>query len=157
MNSPLKVAVAAIVLSCSAVYAEERKVHLPVKVEKSDLIAKVEVLSTTQVVPYYVKSETGAVVARDLEPGEYRSQAEVKVIRSIKGVQEGQVYVLEFDNDSVCPNVWYKKGDVCLVFNTKRANGHYETFNTYYGKYMVATTRSLSGGRFQSSPRHSMT
>ena len=127
MNRSLKVTVAAIALTCSVAYAKAGYVSLPVKVNKSDLIAKVEILSTTQVVPLRTK----------LHLGEYRSKAEVKVIQSIKGLKAGEVFTLEFDNGFICPNVWYKKGDECLVFNTKMQNGDYETFNTYFGKYMV--------------------
>ena len=116
--------VAGILLDGSVAYAEARMMPLPTKVEKSDLIAKVEVLSTNQVAP-------------SLKEGGYRSQAEVKVIQSIKGLKAGEVYTLEFHNGRACPNVWYEKGDECLAFNNKRANGHYETFNTYYGKYMM--------------------
>lgn len=132
MKRLLEIAVAATmllgVLSRSAVYADAGSVPLPQKVAHSDVIASVEVLSTTPIVPH----------GTELRPGQYQSRAEVKVLRSIKGVQEGEVYTLEFDNGLGCPNVHYKKGEVCLVFNTKMPNGNYETPDTYYGKYMVA-------------------
>jgi hypothetical protein len=127
-------------MTCSVVYARAANVSLPLKIDKSDVIAKVEVLSTTQVPGY----RTTSVVALRPNRRAYRSQAEVKVIQSIKGLKAGEIYTLEFDNGLVCPNVEYQKGDQCLVFNTKLPNGHYETFNTYYGKYMVKENKVVA-------------
>lgn len=124
-----KITFTAILLAGSVVYAKAAFVALPVKVADCDLIANVEILSITQ------------VVWRALKPGECRSRAEVKVVKAIKGLKVGDIYTLEFDNGYICPNVTYRKGEECLVFNRKLPGGHYETYNTYFGKYFVKNNK----------------
>ena len=117
--------VALVLVSASAAFGKAAFIPLPKKAAESDLIARVRILST-----------------RKLQGSkDYRSIARVKVARVIKGLGFGRKFDLEFDNGLGCPNVHYSKGDDCLIFAVRMANGHYQTYNAYYGKIDVKETR----------------
>ncbi len=91
------------------------------KVAKSNLIARIKVLS----------------ISKAASKGQYKNIAKVRIIQSIKGESKSQILNLDFDNGLGCPNVLYAKGDDCLIFATRLKNGHYGTYNTYYGKFDI--------------------
>ena len=118
-----------VLISSSTSFGKARFVPLPEKVEASDLIARIEIMSRQMI----------------KEPTTYRWLAKAKVIEGIKGGTEGQLINLEFDNGNVCPNVWYSQGDDCVIFAVEMENGHYHTYNTYFGKLLVNQLPMPSG------------
>lgn len=96
------------------------------KVSRSDLIAVVEVSS----------------VASQTTNSSYRSVATLKIVEAIKGSKSGDSVLLEYDTGLLCPNVLYSAGERCLVFATRMTNGHYETYNDYYGKAVIQGDQS---------------
>ena len=112
---------AAFVLVAAAAFAKAAYIPLKEKASAADRIARVQVLSTR---------------ANDPQRP-YRRVATVRILQSIKGPEGRGEFEIEFDNGLGCPNVLYAPGEDCLVFATRRKNGRYETFNTYFGKYLV--------------------
>ena len=72
----------------------------------------------------------------------------MKIIEGIKGCKTGDTVLLEYDNGLGCPNVLYSTGERCLVFACLMTNGHYHTFNTYYGKALIEgdTSKGVAEG-----------
>ncbi|HEY0074958.1 MAG TPA: hypothetical protein VGB77_12715 [Abditibacteriaceae bacterium] len=112
---------AALLFSFRQAFAKAALVPLPEKIAQSDLIARVEVLS----------------ISKNEPKSRYQSIAKIKIIQTIKGESNGKILNLEFDNGLGCPNVLYAKGEDCLIFAALLKNGHYHTYNTYYGKFEI--------------------
>ena len=108
-------------LLAAAAFAKAAYIPLKEKVTAADRIARVRVVSTRA-------NDRGRP---------YRSVATVRVLQPIKGPEERRAFEIEFDNGLGCPNVLYEAGEECLVFATRTQNGRYQTFNTYFGKYLV--------------------
>lgn len=108
-------------LLAAAAFAKAAYIPLKEKVTAAERIARVQVVST-----------------RANEQGRpYRSVATVRVLQPIKGSGGRRAFEIEFDNGLGCPNVLYSPGEDCLVFVTRTENGRYQTFNTYFGKYLL--------------------
>ena len=102
-------------------FAKAARVELSQKCRASDLIAVIEITTT--------------------KPGgaskPYLEVAMAKLVESIKGQVDGTTFLLDYNNGLGCPNVGYAPGDRCLIFATKLPTGHWETYNTYFGKFMI--------------------
>lgn len=105
----------------SFLFARAALIPLPQKCKASDVIAVVEIKATK----------------RGGASKPYREIATAKVIETIKGRIDGTTFELDFDNGLACPNVWYSRGERCLIFATKLPTGNFATYNTYYGKFLV--------------------
>ncbi len=114
-------------LRTGPVDAKAAYIPLPQKAAASDLIARVNVLSISP-------APAGS---------RYRGIARVRIVASIKGLAKGKEVDLEFDNGLACPNVRYAKGEDCLIFAARLQNGHFETYNTYFGKYFYRDGKVL--------------
>ncbi|MEO6054190.1 MAG: hypothetical protein ABIP97_09275, partial [Chthoniobacterales bacterium] len=64
-----------------------------------------------------------------------------------------EVLTLDYDNGFVCPNIFYKEGEDCLVFLKKRAGGgSYETLGLYNGKFSIQGSDILNFYLFEKNP-----
>lgn len=108
-------------------FATSPPTPLPHTCKVSDLIAVVEITATNR---------AGASKS-------YQAVATAKVIETFKGRINGATFMLDFDNGLGCPNVWYARGERCLVFATKLPTGHFATYNTSHGKFIVTNDTVL--------------
>jgi hypothetical protein len=63
--------------------------------------------------------------------------AHATVMDVAKGSKQGETIEIFSDNGLVCPNVIYSVGDDCIVFARRTKSGHFETMNTYLGKFRI--------------------
>jgi len=63
--------------------------------------------------------------------------AYARVTDSIKGLEGGSIFELEYDANVLCPNVRYSEGEDVLVFAKKMPNGNYGTLYADAGKFLV--------------------
>ena len=136
-SKAIRISVTLIVAATApSAFAKDGRVLFDQKVLRSDLIAVAEITSV-------------ASQGTNLQRGrEYRSLANLKIIEGIKGSKTGDTVLLEYDNGLGCPNVLYSTGERCLVFACLMINGHYHTFNTYYGKALIEgdTSKGVAEG-----------
>ena len=105
------------------IFALANSSSLTVRVAASDLIARINIKSTRK------------KISKD---SIYKYIALGEILEIIKGKHDSNAFELEFDNGFACPNVRYTKGDDCLIFAVKMANGRYYTYNSSDGKYNTA-------------------
>ena len=140
MKPKLILIVAAILIS-SMSYGKARLIPLTEKISESDFIARIKIISTVELERKKGKPSIEEAMANE----GYRFIAKAKVIYGIKGSSEDQIIDLEFDNGFTCPNVRYYPNDDCVIFAVKMENGHYCTYNTYYGKIHINQLTMSSG------------
>jgi len=109
------VAVAVVLLAKAA------HISLLQKCKTSDLIAVVEITATNRV---HVSKQ-------------YQNVATAKVVEIIKGRIDDATFGLDYDDGLECPSVEYAPGERCLIFATRLPSGHFATYNSYYGKFIV--------------------
>jgi hypothetical protein len=119
-------------------YSKAARVSLDKKVQECELIAYVEIGTVSTIQHYKLQNA----------PRKLSQTAEVKIIKSIKGLNVNQTFNLEFNNGLGCPNVTYKQGEKCIIFAKKMKNGNYYTYNTYFGKFKSYPNSLFEGSSF---------
>lgn len=67
----------------------------------------------------------------------YSQVAKAEVLATAKGLNQGDVVFLLFDNGFACPGIHYTKNEEVLVFLKVQKSGRYETMNNYCGRFSV--------------------
>ena len=98
-----------------------RSLELEPALRDADLVARVKIIS---------------VVTAPADAG-FRQLARATITDVAKGPKTGENIELLSDNGYTCPNVVYQVGDDCIVFAKRRKSGHYETMNTYSGRFRL--------------------
>ena len=63
--------------------------------------------------------------------------AYARVTDSIRGLEAGRIFQLEYDANVLCPNLRYSEGEDVLVFAKRMPNGHYGTLYADAGKFLI--------------------
>jgi hypothetical protein len=108
-------------------YGKAAYISLAKKCKACDLIAVVEI------------TETHATSVFLTNP--WPAVAEAKIVETVKGeIKQGTIQI-DYNKWWSCPGVRYSAGEKCLVFATRLTNGHFATYNYYYGKFPVTNDR----------------
>jgi len=106
-------------ISSIPVYGKVAYVGVPIKIIVSDVIARVKVLSTTNIDdPHYIASSR------------FYRIAQMEVIQAYKGLDQIETFEIEYDYG-------YETDKEYLIFAIRKENGRYYTYNSYCGRFLI--------------------